>query len=317
MIRFAKTATPSPATPGTTVTYTITTHNAGTADYSASAPATFADDISATLHDSAFDIASLSASAGTAAYAPTTHVISWSGPLGAGATATVTYTVTVDDPDTGDHSMTNRVVSPDPSNCETTSTDPDCRTTVDVPDLEVAKSADPADGDSVVAGQVITFTLTFQDIGKAAAAVDFTDDLGDVLDDATVTRAPAASSTDLSVGPIAHDKFEVTGTVPTGATDTVTYQVTIRPDGQGGNDAATNFLTKIGQTHGPGCSVGDPLCTRNLVRGAGGGGGIAITGGNWLAELILAGLLLAAGGIFVLAGRRAGGTTSMRRCARG
>ena len=39
-------------------------------------------------------------------------------------------------------------------------------------------------------GQVLTYTLTFENVGPVAAAVDTTDDLSGVLDDAQLVGTP-------------------------------------------------------------------------------------------------------------------------------
>jgi uncharacterized repeat protein (TIGR01451 family)/fimbrial isopeptide formation D2 family protein len=267
MLHLAKIGAPDPAKPGTTVTYTITVHNTGTMDYLASDPATFTDDITDVLTDSSYNAASLTASAGTASYNATTDVISWSGPLAANATATITYTVVVNDPDAGDHSMFNRVVTPPgtPSNCAAASTDPACGAVVQVPDLKVSKSSNPADGATVVAGQVITYTLTFQNVGQGTAATDYTDDLTRVLDDGSVTSTPVASNANLTVSAISNGTFTVTGGVPAGAIYTVTYQVTVGPDGQRGDNDMVNFLFPTGSTPPTACVSGDPLCTEHKI----------------------------------------------------
>ncbi|MCU1658871.1 MAG: hypothetical protein JWO57_3527 [Pseudonocardiales bacterium] len=262
MLHFSKTASPTPAKPGQLVTYTIVVHNTGTADYLAASPATFTDDITDTLADSTYG-SNASATAGTVSYNAGTQVLSWSGPLAAGATATVTYTVTVDNPDTGDHEMVNRVVSSNPSNCPPGSTDPACLADVPISDLHVSKSSNPADGSTVTAGQVITYTLTFANTGKGTAAVDYTDDLTKVLDDATVTSAPTASNSALTASAVSGGQFTVTGAVPGNTTYTVTYQVTVNPDGQRGDNVLDNFVFPTGTTPPTVCVVGDPLCTEH------------------------------------------------------
>ncbi len=267
MLHLAKTGAPDPARPGTTVTYTITVQNTGTMDYLASDPAAFSDDITDVLADATYNAASLTASTGTASYDAGTNVISWSGPLAANATATITYTAVVNDPDSGDHSMFNRVVTPPgtPSNCAAASTDADCGAVVQVPDLKVSKASDPADGTTVVAGQAVTYTLTFQNVGKGTAATDYTDDLTQVLDDGAVTTAPTASSSNLTVSAISNGAFTVTGGVPAGATYTVTYGVTVGPDGQRGDNDMVNFLFPTGSTPPTSCVSGDPLCTEHKI----------------------------------------------------
>jgi uncharacterized repeat protein (TIGR01451 family)/fimbrial isopeptide formation D2 family protein len=267
MLHLAKTASPDTAKPGTTVTYTVNVQNTGTMDYLAADPAQFSDDITDVLADSVYNTASLTASAGTASYNPATNVISWSGPLAASATATITYTVTVNDPDAGDHSMFNRVATPPgtPSNCAANSTDPACDVTVPISDLHVTKSANPASGSTLHAGQVVTYTLTFQNTGLGVAAVDYTDDLSKVLDDATVTSAPAASNGNLTASAVSSNQFTVTGAVPGKTTYTVTYQVTVNADGARGDNNLLNFVFPTNTTPPTTCVAGDPLCTEHHV----------------------------------------------------
>jgi uncharacterized repeat protein (TIGR01451 family) len=132
-----------------------------------------------------------------------------------------------------------------------------------VPEIVPSKSVDPTSGSVVKAGDVLTYTLTFHNIGKATGSIDYIDYLSDVVDDATVTSQPVASSTDLTVGAVSGGSFAITGTVPVDATYTVTYQVTIKPEGQRGNDLANNFLATKGTTPPTECVAGDPLCTSN------------------------------------------------------
>ena len=61
--------------------------------------------------------------------------------------------------------------------------------TVSVPGSALVhhKSVDPASGTAVEVGDVLTYTLTFDNTaGAAAATVDTSDDLPAVLDDATL-----------------------------------------------------------------------------------------------------------------------------------
>ena len=57
------------------------------------------------------------------------NVIRWSGPLPVGGTQVFTYQVKVRTPDTGDHSLVNRVLTPPGigGSCTTGSTDPACQ----------------------------------------------------------------------------------------------------------------------------------------------------------------------------------------------
>jgi hypothetical protein len=116
----------------------------------------------------------------------------------------------------------------------------------------------------------------------------------------------------LSVSAISGGRFRVTGTLAAGQTVRVTYKVKVKPYDQQGDHSLDNFLDPTGTTPPRTCLADNPLCTHNPVPtqhgtsggGAGSGGGTAFTGGDWRAELILAGLLLGSGALLVLVGRR-------------
>lgn len=275
LLHLTKSATPNPAKPGETVAYTVTVTNTGTAAYTAANPAVFTDDISTVLTDSSFNAGSLTSSAGTASYNSAGRVITWSGPLAAGATATVTYTVTVADPDTGPHTLVNRVVTPTgvPSNCATGSTDPACQVTVPVQSFRVAKTTTAT---QVVPGQAVPYTITVTNTGQVAYTADapasFTDDLSSVLDDATYDgNAAATGGTVAYAAPV----LSWSGPLAVGATATITYSVTVNtpdtgdkklintvgtPTGSGGNCAS-------GSTD-PSCRVQIPAKTFSVVKSA-------------------------------------------------
>ncbi|MCB8775852.1 hypothetical protein LJD49_29470, partial [Escherichia coli] len=72
----------------------------------------------------------------------------------------------------GDNVLGNFLVNPGeepPTTCEPGN--PDC-TVNPVPQVEDSKSVDPASNTTVVAGQELTYTLTFKNTGAAAGTVD-------------------------------------------------------------------------------------------------------------------------------------------------
>ncbi|GAA1738115.1 LPXTG cell wall anchor domain-containing protein [Aeromicrobium alkaliterrae] len=190
------------------------------------------------------------------------------GDLAAGRTSVVEYTVTVKHADRGDSVLDNYLVegdAPPDGPC-----DPATRmcTVTPVAELTVAKSVEPASGSVVVPGQVLTYTLTFANTGGAPAAVDHTDHLVGVLDDAELTSQPVASDPALSVAPsplgAGDDAFAVSGSVPTGSTISVTYQVTVAAADRG-DSVLTNVLVE-GDTDPPAeCEPGSTTCTTNPV----------------------------------------------------
>jgi uncharacterized repeat protein (TIGR01451 family) len=246
---------------GDRVTFTITVRNEGPGAYTATAPARMTDDLTEILDDATIDTASITASTGTATYdAPR---VGWSGALAAGATATISYTVTYTG--NGDHELLNTACVPAP---ETAPTFTSCDiATVPAAQLTRWKEA-TASSDPVVAGSTITYTLRFRNDGKARAVVDAVDDLTHVLDDTDVTTEPA--SPDGLTAERTGARIAITGTVPAGATRTVTYTVTVRPDGARGDNTIANFLLDPDATPPPtpDCEPADPSlpeCTTTPV----------------------------------------------------
>lgn len=144
--------------------------------------------------------------------------------------------------------------------------------------------------DAVVApGTVIQYRLTFDNFTGTAAAtgIDYTDYLADILDDATVTTAPAVTPAGgISVANVGDD-YRLTGSVAAGQTRTVTFSVTVKANATnavaraaGSGPSATpvvkgyrlnNYLVKAGDplptadcaAPAPGAQ---PLCTTNPIR---------------------------------------------------
>ena len=252
----------STVTAGQELTYTLTFANAGRG-----AGAVAYDDVVAGVLDDATVTAGPVASSGAlTASAISDGRFSVTGTLAAGQTVTVSYTVTVKpDGERGDHLLANVVVpaGQDPAGgCR--EGDPLC-TENPVPEIGVAKSVDPADGSTVTAGQDLTYTLTFSNTGQAAGAVELDDVISGVLDDATVTGHPTASDDALTVSDITDGRFSVTGTLAAGDTVTVGYTVTVKADGDRGDDLLANFLVATGEDPAGECLEGDPLCTENPV----------------------------------------------------
>jgi uncharacterized repeat protein (TIGR01451 family) len=245
--RVSKVASPASTSPGGTVTYTATVTNTGTGSYP---NASFTDDLTGVLDDATFGAAS--ATSGTVGF--TSPILTWTGTLAAGASATVTYTVVVRNPDPGDHRLVNQVRTvTSGGNCAAGSPDPACTTTTPVADLRIAKSVDRA---TAKPGDVVTYTATATNIGQATlTGVSFTDNLTDVLDDATFGTAGATTGTASFSTPL----LTWTGTLAVGAVATVTYTVQVNnPDL--GNHQLANLV--VSTAPGSNCLSGstDPAC---------------------------------------------------------
>ncbi|KQS54775.1 hypothetical protein ASG36_20225 [Geodermatophilus sp. Leaf369] len=136
-------------------------------------------------------------------------------------------------------------------------------------DLVTSKSVDPAAGTAVVPGQELTYTLTFDNTnGRATAPVAYTDILEGVLDDATVTVAPAAPATSglavSAVSAAAPRGFDIIGQVPAGAVSSVTYTVQVDSPVTG-DHVVGNFLIETGAPVPTACVAGDINCVSNPV----------------------------------------------------
>ena len=151
-------AAPATATPGATVSYTLTVTDTGQTPYTG---ATFTDPLTGVLDDAAYT-GDASATAGTVTY--TAPDLSWTGDLNPGDTAIITFSVTVDNPDTGDHLLASTLTSATAgSNCPAGSTDPRCTATVPVSDLVIDFAVSAS---TVTPGGTLVYTATFTNTGQ-------------------------------------------------------------------------------------------------------------------------------------------------------
>lgn len=239
-----KTADTPEVVPGDTVTYRIEVENTGQVDYTADDPASFTDDLSEVLDDAAYndDVA------GGASV--TDGVLSWSGALAVGETGTITYSVTVDDPGTGNDVLTNAVLTPPDigGNCAADSTDPACLVRIPDASFEVVKTAD---SDVVDLGGIVTYTITVTNAGAsdytATAPAAFSDDMSEVLDDASYNGDVTSGAQ------VDGDALTWSGALGVGETKTITYSVTVNGGGDG-------ILTNVATPAVPGGSCGDDGC---------------------------------------------------------
>ncbi|MFK0403008.1 GEVED domain-containing protein [Microbacterium sp. NPDC090225] len=239
---------------GDSVTYTVVITNDGPGEFTAGSPATFVDDMTEVLDDATYN-GDASATTGTVSYAE--PELSWTGPLAAGASATITYTVTYD-ASSGDNVLINTVCVPvedalDPAAaCDFAQ--------VPAAALSMTKTVDPASGTAVIAGQQVTYTLSFTNDGQAPAAVDALDSLENVLDDATLTTGPTAEAG--LTATLTGTDLAITGEVPVGETLTVTYTVTVNDFADQTDHVLGNVLSNGDGTCPPaGCEE-----TENPVR---------------------------------------------------
>ncbi|CCH30118.1 DUF11 domain-containing protein [Actinosynnema sp. NPDC047251] len=257
LLRLKKASAPADPKPGSTITYTVTATNDGTAPWTG---ATFTDDLTGVLDDAAYNN-DATASSGAVGYDAAGRKLTWTGDVPAGSTVTVTYSVTVGSPPAGDKRLTNAVVGPDGTNCSRGSTDPDCRTDEPITGLVIRKTAAPA---TVKPGDTVTFTITAENVGGAAVTgATLTDDLTGVLDDADYqadavarvggTNAPTQPTFDAGTR-----KLTWTGDVGVGQTVTITYTATVKAPPTGDFSLVNTVTGPDGSTCPPGST--DPAC---------------------------------------------------------
>ena len=146
-----------------------------------------------------------------------------------------------------------------------------CTITNIYPDLSVTKDVQDAsgnsiDGDSVKAGDELHYVLTFKNTGGASAAVDYTDDLSALVDDADITGNPSVTpSGALTASSISSNKFTVTGNLAAKSTAVVKYTATVLPNEERGDNSIDNVIFKTGTEPPATCEADDPLCTHNPV----------------------------------------------------
>ncbi|KFU77992.1 hypothetical protein BB31_27930 [Amycolatopsis lurida NRRL 2430] len=309
-ISLEKKADKATANPGDVVKYTVTVRNTGKTKLTG---ATFTDDLTEVLDDAVFQ------KDGTATIGSVTYEepeLTWTGDLEVGQTATVTYSVKVTKTD-GDGKLTNVITTDTPGgNCPPGSKDPKCGTTTPLSSLKIKKTVDKAEAKP---GEVVTYTVTVVNTGQATVDdATFTDDLTQVLDDATFDGTAKAST-----GAVTYSAPKLTwkGVLKPGEKATVTYAVTVRKPATG-DHRLRNVVTS--DTPGGNCPPGsaNPDCgtdTRvppepptpqppekpnpqppTTPRPP----GLAVTGSPVKTMTVLALGMLAIGALLLLAGRR-------------
>ena len=230
--------------PGDLITYTVTATKTGGVDPE---NITLQDDLSDVLDNSTFVADSIVAEVGSASL--TGMTLTWDIPLLQGS-KTLTYQVRVNDGAYDVH-LRNHVTGSGSGNCPPTPEveDADCTTDHPTPDWQLTKTSDPAPGATVEPGEQITYTLSATNTSDGVVDdAEVTDNLADVLDNATLTQ-PLAAGLTLSSTTLTWD----VPTLQPGASSNVSYTVTVNanqwdqhlrnvatPHNQGGDCATTN-----------------------------------------------------------------------------
>ena len=133
--------------------------------------------------------------------------------------------------------------------------------------LVVQKSSTPASGTTVAPDEIVEYSLTFSNTGGLPVNVDHTDHLAGVVDDASLVGGPTSSNPNLAVTTLTTpDRFRVVGTVPAGASYTVTYSFKVNGAGTTpGDGRLANFVTTTGTPPPTQCVATSGLCTEHPV----------------------------------------------------
>ncbi|MBT2484210.1 DUF11 domain-containing protein [Microbacterium sp. ISL-108] len=224
---------------GDTIEYTLTGTNTGD---TALDPAEIVDDLSGVLGDAAYND-DVTADRGSANVDGST--LTWTGSIPAGESVTIRYSVTVD-------AGVESALLANVANGEATPlvpvdpTDPDGPTTPGTPitppqvetahpvvaaGFEVGKTADPATGTAVNAGDTIEYTVTGTNTGNTVLdPATIADDLSAVLTDAAYNGDVAAS---IGTAALVDSTLTWSGVLAPGDEVVITYTVTVDEDASG------------------------------------------------------------------------------------
>jgi uncharacterized repeat protein (TIGR01451 family) len=212
--------------------------------------ATFTDDLTGVLDDATYNNDGAT-TAGTVSY--TAPKLIWTGDLAIGSSATVTYSVLVHK--TGDHRLNNTITSTTPgNNCPS----PDCTTSTPVSGVQITKTASASTANP---GDRITYTVTVTNTGQTTLNATFTDNLTNVLDDATYNNDATGTATYTA------PNLTWTGTLAVGASATITYSVRINsPDA--GDHKLTNVVTSTTPGTNCDCTTTTPVSGLTITKKA-------------------------------------------------
>ncbi|MDE8646825.1 isopeptide-forming domain-containing fimbrial protein [Rhodococcus qingshengii] len=237
----AKTADPisgSTVQAGESIKYTVTGTNTGKTKLD---PVQINDDLGAVLNNAAVVPGSLKATIDGASVAVPTFsgtTLSWTGVLEAGKSVVLTYEVKVNDGVAAGTVLNNKVTGTAKPPTGPDITPPPVETNHSVPGFTVAKTADPASGTGVNAGQTITYTVTGTNTGKTTLnPVVLTDDLSKVLDNATLVDGSLKATVDGVDGAaptLSGTTLTWTGGLEAGKSVVLTYQVKVNAGVAGG-----------------------------------------------------------------------------------
>ncbi|MEU8893552.1 SpaA isopeptide-forming pilin-related protein [Streptomyces sp. NPDC048442] len=228
-MKISKTSTPATVHPGEDITYTVRITNTGETDITNPA----ADDDLSQVLANATDNRDATADRGTVRVVGSTLVWSDGTSLKKGESATITYSVKVN-ADAAGKKLKNAVTSVTPgAECED-GTDLPCETETEVPKrkLVIAKTSTPA---SVAPNGRVTYTVRVTNRGdRPVTDANITDDLSEVLENATYNGDATADRGTVSVSGDELVWNDAAGRpLAPGASATITYSVTAKANALG------------------------------------------------------------------------------------
>jgi large repetitive protein len=250
-LTIVNTASAPTSAPGGVVSYTITAANSGQAAF---AGATLTVGLAPVLDDATYN-GDAAATTGAVTLAGDGKSLIWTGNLAVGVTATITFSVTVNNPDTGDKTLTSTVASATPG-----TTSPPCRSTVGVltPALTITSTADAS---TTIPGATVGYTITITDNGQTPyAGATVADSLAGVLDDAAYNGDAAAT---VGIVSYASPTLTWTGSLDPGDTATITFSATVSNPDTGDEILSTTATSAAAGNNCPSGST-DPNCSTTI-----------------------------------------------------
>jgi uncharacterized repeat protein (TIGR01451 family) len=244
------------AKPTDVIRYTATFTNTGQVPYTG---VTVTDSLVGAVDDAVYN-GDATADSGSLVLVVGSGKVVWSGNIGVGETVTVTGSVTVNNPPTGDRSVTSTLISDAAAgNCPAGSADLRCTTSVAVllPALAISTTADTS---TAAPGSLVTYTTVVRNTGETPyTAASVTIALNGVLDDG----AYQTSSADRGSVDFTSPALRWTGDLGIG--DEVVILHSVRVDDPDLGDRA--MVTSVSSTElGSGCPPGGTATScRNTV----------------------------------------------------
>ncbi|WP_130454757.1 isopeptide-forming domain-containing fimbrial protein [Leucobacter luti] len=262
-VELAKTSEPAAGSGvkrGDTVSYTVSVRNTSGVDLT---DVIATDDLSGVLpYADLLGDPEVVSGGGTAVIDPDTQILTWTGDLAAAQEASIRYSVRVSASAESGNVLRNLVQSPDSPEV------PETEHPVVTVGLE--KNVDPASGSAVRPGDEVTYEIIATNPTDVdATSVSVSDDLSDVLDNATLV-AGSVTVSDGSTASVTGSTLAWTGTVPANGSITIGYKVTVNDDASA-PDVLKNLVTSPHSPDTPDTEnpVGSLLLTKTNDKGDG------------------------------------------------